>query len=243
MLIFGVAGIALAGIADLYLNQSYSDSVVTARIRRCSSCEAIPQPWQLLPIIGYLRSRGRCPQCSQPLPWRALALPPAMALLFVLAWLTADSAREAWVDAVLGAVLLLLLVTDMERRLIPNRIVYPALPLALALSFVQPEVGPLSALAGGGVLFAFMLAMFIISRGGLGAGDVKMAALVGVSTGLPDALVAMVVGAFLGGMVAVVLLVTRRVRLRQSIPYGPFLALGGVIALLWGSNIVEWYRG
>jgi leader peptidase (prepilin peptidase)/N-methyltransferase len=87
------------------------------------------------------------------------------------------------------------------------------------------------------------LLIALVSRGGMGWGDVKLAALIGLATGFPLVFVAIIMAAILGGVVAVVLLITRRRGRREMIPFGPFLAVAAMVTLLWGNNILGWYLG
>lgn len=241
VLAFAVVGLLVGGLVDLYLEGSYGDVSWRRPPRRCWGCARRERAVDLVPLLVYLRWRGRCPGCGQRLPWRALVLPPATTALFAVAWLAAASWGEAALMALFATVFLALLVTDLERRLIPNRIVYPAMLLALAFSWAWPDRGPLAALAGGGLLFVFMFGLHMVSRGGMGFGDVKMAALLGLAAGLRGSLVGLVVTTLAGGLAAALLLLTRRLRLGQTMPYGPFLAIGGIVALLWGDGLFDRY--
>jgi leader peptidase (prepilin peptidase)/N-methyltransferase len=91
-------------------------------------------------------------------------------------------------------------------------------------------------------LLLFLL-IVILSRGGMGLGDVKMAALMGIMLGYPSVLVAIFLGIMAGGIVAIVLLAARKKGRKQAIPFGPFLALGTMLALIWGNAIWGWYIG
>ena len=121
---------------------------------------------------------------------------------------------------------------DLRRMVIPNRLVYPALVLALAVSGAWPDRGPLDALGGGlGALAVGSIARWL-SHNGLGGGDVKFAALVGATVGYPGLLLAGFVTAIAGGVAAAMLLATRRAEWSARLPYGPFLSLGSIVALL-----------
>jgi leader peptidase (prepilin peptidase)/N-methyltransferase len=96
---------------------------------------------------------------------------------------------------------------------------------------------------GGAIGFVVFLLIALVSRGGMGWGDVKLAALIGLATGFPLVFVAIIMAAILGGIVAVALLVARRRGRREMIPFGPFLAVAAMVTLLWGSNILSWYLG
>jgi Type II secretory pathway, prepilin signal peptidase PulO and related peptidases len=99
------------------------------------------------------------------------------------------------------------------------------------------------AAAGGGIGLGIFLLIVIVSRGGMGWGDVKLAALIGLVFGFPLVFVALLIGVVLGGVVAALLLLLRIKKRKEAIPFGPFLALAAIVTLLWGSNILSWYRG
>jgi prepilin signal peptidase PulO-like enzyme (type II secretory pathway) len=236
-------GLLAGHLLDLFLDRFYSDAPPREPLVRCPACRSPIRPLYLLPLLGYLWHRGRCPDCDQLLPIRALFLPPASALVFVLAALTSEEWGPTILGGLFAAIFLALMTTDLERRLIPNRIVYPAMLLAIALAWVWPDRSIGQVLAGGGLAFAIMLIVFIVSLGRFGFGDVKMATLMGLAAGFP----AMVAGLFLtaisAGLVAVVLLLTGVVKRGQYVPYGPFIALGAIISLFWGNAIIDWYTG
>ena len=103
--------------------------------------------------------------------------------------------------------------------------------------------GIANAAVGGGIGFAIFFLLAVISRGGMGWGDVKLAALIGLATGFPLLLVALEIAALLGGAVALTLLIAKKKKRREAIAFGPFLSIATMITLLWGSNILSWYIG
>ncbi len=120
--------------------------------------------------------------------------------------------------------------------------------VALLLALVpEPGFSQLAAMRvanaaiGGGIGFAIFLVIAIVSRGGMGWGDVKLAALIGLATGFPLVFVAIIMGAILGGIVAVALMIAKKRKRQETIPFGPFLVLAAMVTLLWGSNILNWY--
>jgi leader peptidase (prepilin peptidase)/N-methyltransferase len=244
-IIAALIGLLVGHAVDLSLDRSYSDSPLTGPLTRCPSCQSPARAVHLLPLAGYLLHLGRCPDCRQRLPLRALLLAPASALCFALAALATDAWGATILTGIFCTIFLALLFTDLERRLIPNRIVYPAVVLAMAISWAWPDRNVAQVFAGGGLTFAVMLLMYIISLGNFGFGDVKMATLMGLAAGFP----AMTAGLFFttisAGVVALVLVFTRIAGLHQYryMPYGPFIAIGAIISLLWGHAIFDWYRG
>ena len=236
-------GLLAGHLLDLFLDRFYSDAPPREPLVRCPACRSPIRLLHLLPLLGYLWHRGRCPDCDQLLPIRALFLPPASALVFVLAALTSDELGPMILGGLFAAIFIALMATDLERRLIPNRIVYPAILLAIALSWAWPDRSVGQVFAGGGLAFAIMLAVFIVSLGRFGFGDVKMATLMGFAAGFPAVVVGLFFTAISAGLVAVVLLLLGIVRRGQYIPYGPFIALGAIVSLFWGDTIIDWYTG
>jgi len=132
-----------------------------------------------------------------------------------------------------------------------NKIVYPAMVVALIVSIFLPQSGiillpwpeAVNGVIGGGIGFVFLLIPALIYRGGMGWGDVKMAALIGLVTGFPLVFVSLLMGVIVGGLVAGILLLLKKKKRKEPIPFGPFLAVATIVTLLWGNNIISWYLG
>jgi leader peptidase (prepilin peptidase)/N-methyltransferase len=146
---------------------------------------------------------------------------------------------------------MVILVIDFEHGLILNRIVYPAMAVALLLSVfftiflphvsIVPHI--IKAAIGGGIGLVVFFLIVVLSRGGMGFGDVKLAALIGLAIGYPLIIVALLMGVILGGLAAVILLGLKIKRRREAMPFGPFLAVAAIVTLLWGNQIFNWYMG
>lgn len=153
--------------------------------------------------------------------------------------------------AVFVASMLLLSVADLDTKLIPNRILGPATLVGAVLLvggwiFDMDAGSLLRALLGALAYFFVMYLLAVIARGALGFGDVKLAFLIGGFAGFiswGSVLVAGIGGFLIGGIVSVALLVSGKFGRKDSIPFGPFMAIGGVIAVVWGTAIMEWYLG
>ena len=141
------------------------------------------------------------------------------------------------------SLLLCIAVIDLEHGLVPNALVGPGMALALCLSAFSPAVGPGAALAGAAVGGGIFMLLALVRRGALGYGDVKLAALIGMMTGFPAVLQALILGIVLGGLAAAVLLLTKLRQPKEYMPYAPFLAGGGMATLLYGQHIATWYAG
>jgi leader peptidase (prepilin peptidase)/N-methyltransferase len=146
----------------------------------------------------------------------------------------------AWLFA---AILVVIFVIDLEHQIIPNAVVYPAIPLAFLVPWLTGSHDMISALIGAGVGIGLLLPIALVLPAGLGMGDVKLAVLIGVLVGFPAIFISLLVGIASGAVVAVVLLVTKRRKRRDALPLAPFLIFGLVVAAFWGQPILSWYLG
>ncbi|MEE8386305.1 MAG: A24 family peptidase [Dehalococcoidia bacterium] len=238
-------GLLLGHALDVFFDRLYTDRPLGGPVYRCPHCRQRPRPLDLIPLVGLLWSRGRCPHCGRRLPLHAFLFAPGAAALFTAAELIVDGFGPALLTGFFATVFLALTFTDLERRLIPNRVVYTSILLAAALSWAWPDTSVTQVFAGAlvAVIIAAGLILFSLPFGAnaFGMGDVKMIVLMGVVTGLPSVIVGVLVGTFAAGAAAALLLLLRVVNRRDYIPHGPFLALGAVVALLWGDAIWDWY--
>ena len=196
---------------------------------------------QPVSLPAYLARRA-------PPRWRDVLVHVASAALLALVW--ARYAESSAIQLVLvsfyALVLLLVTVTDLEHRLIPDRAILPAIGIATLAAPLRFGASWPYALIGGliGFLFFFVAARVgerLLGSGALGDGDIKLAAFVGLISSFPQVLIALIVGMFAGGVIGLGLLITRRVTLRSAIPYGPFIVIGGFYAMVWGAEAIRWY--
>jgi leader peptidase (prepilin peptidase)/N-methyltransferase len=205
----------------------------------CMSCGQQIRWYDNLPLVSYALLRGRCRHCQGRIPWVYPAVELLTAVLIagcVLAFgLTADALIASFVCAVLVAISAI----DFEHHIIPNRIVVPAAALVLvANTALHPSPRwALGALGAAGFLFAAALAY----PAGMGMGDVKLALLMGAALGKTVG-VALMAGMLAAMVPSVVLMARHGSKARKmKIPFGPFLAIGAVVALFWGDAILDAY--
>ena len=130
----------------------------------------------------------------------------------------------------------ILFITDIKKMLIPDRIVLPAIVIALLAKPFADNILTALGIAG------FFYALILVTRGkGMGGGDVKLGGFIGLGLGFPNGIVAIFLAFLLGAAFSIAALILRKKRLGQHIPFGPFLVLGSLIALFWGKQIIDWY--
>ena len=223
------------------------ESVVRPR-SRCPACGAEIGARDNIPVLSWLLLRGRCRRCGERISVEYPLLELTTAVLVVLA---AIRYPNPWQAGLVGGLLALmpgLALIDLRHRIIPNRLTYPALLLFslvvllawLIGSAVNPARAAIGLLLYGGILFI----VAVVSRG-MGMGDVKLAALIGLvlgSVGLRFVGVAAAAAIAFGGLGGLVALGMGKGR-KSAIPFGPYLAAGAVVAALWGERIASWYLG
>jgi len=197
-----------------------------------------------IPLVSFLVLQGRCRACAAPIPWRYPLVEATTAALFVAAWLVFGGDLRQFVMAVVFlAMLVAITVIDLRHQIIPDVITLPGIGVGLVASVAADRVSWLQSVVGilvGGGLFVLVI---VLSRGGMGGGDLKLGAMLGAFLGWQALLVGLFVAVMLGGLSAVALLASRRLARKDAIPFGPFLALGGAVALFWGDAILAWYLG
>jgi leader peptidase (prepilin peptidase)/N-methyltransferase len=205
----------------------------------CMSCGAEIRWYDNVPLLSYALLRGRCRSCGTGIGLRYPAVELTTALLVAGCVLAFGLTGDAAVAAVFCIALVAVSATDLEHRIIPNKIVLPAAAVVLAAQTVlhpSPEWA-LCALGASGFLFVAALAY----PAGMGMGDVKLALLMGAMLGRTVS-VALILGMFAALLPGIVLLAKHGQKARKmGIPFGPFLALGSVVALFWGHAILDGY--
>lgn len=192
-------------------------------------------------VIAWATGRRACAACGKLLGLRALLVEIFTPVLFLLAYQRFGPSVYLGLAWAYIAILVLLMVTDLEHRLIQHKIILPAILLAVIGGFFSlPHFGWRAALLGGAVAFVSFYALAWLSRGGLGEGDVTLATFLGLITALPNVIITLIYGILLGGLVSVGLILTRRATLKTFIPYGPFLIIAGLVMLLWGDALSAW---
>ena len=208
----------------------------------CPSCDTAIKPYDNLPVIGWLLLRGRCRAGGVRISARYPAIEALTAVLAVAVVLARHSVHEVALGLVLVTVLVPVAMIDLEHRIIPNAITLPAALAAVGIGVVTKPSGVPEQLIAGAAAGGFLLLFVLAYPRGMGMGDVKLAAVLGLFLGRSVG-VALFVGVLAGTVVGAVIMARRGVEQgrKTAVPFGPFLALGGVVALLAGSPLVHWY--
>ena len=246
-----VAAIVLAAIGGLIIGSFLN--VVAYRLPRgeslahppshCPSCDRPIKPYDNIPVLSWLLLRGRCRNCGAPISPRYPLVEATTGVLYALV------TYARWDDAVgiaLGIILVTILIPialiDYEHRIIPNRITGPAAIVAIAIGLLFDQDFVVEQLIAGAAAGGFFLLAAIAYPRGMGMGDVKLAGVMGLYLGRAVGL-AVLIGLVAGVVVGAIIIArvgTKEGR-KMAVPFGPFLALGGIIAIFAGDAVADWY--
>jgi leader peptidase (prepilin peptidase)/N-methyltransferase len=261
-ILFTMAGLSIGSFLNVCIDRLPAKKSLVYPPSHCDACQKPLSIADNIPLVSYLSLRGRCRYCGAMIPRRVLLVEAITGLLFLLiSWrFILSPVSPEYVPFVLtcfwSCVFLVVIFIDQEHQLILNRVTYPAAIIALLILAADsifpdagileklklvPQPGILSGLIAGAIGFVFFVVVFLINPRGLGIGDIKLVTLIGLVTGFPLVLVALFFGIVIGGIVAIILLIFRKKGRKDVMPYGVFLAIGPIVALLWGNGIIDWY--
>lgn len=256
--VFVLLGLAVGSFLNVCIDRLPGGRSIVTPPSRCDQCGRRLSAPDLVPVASYLWLRGRCRYCQAVLPKRLVIVELTCGAMLGALYLVFGLQPELGVAALWGCVFIVVFVIDLEQGLILNKIVYPCLVVALALAGLVPDLPwlqgigamdrwPQIAIAGlgGGVGFFFFLlvavaAEAILRKEGLGWGDVKLAALIGLVCGFPLVVFVIVVGAAIGLVMA---LLMGRLRTGQTIPFGSALAVASMVAIVAGEAVMDRLAG
>ncbi len=263
-----VLGLVIGSFLNVCIRRIPLEKSIVLPGSRCSACQAPIRPYDNIPVLSWLALRGRCRNCKA----RISALYPAVELLtgalFVVCYLVFGPALEAAKWAIFSALLIVLTITDVRERILPDKVNFTGLGVGLALSlFTRPFDGTalwfanrlfdfppprpvlsftdavLGAVAGSGLLWFVSEGYFHLrGREGMGLGDVKMMAMAGTFLGLKRTLLTILAGSLLGSVIGLLLIALVGKGRDYELPFGTFLGAGALLVVFFGTPALAWYQ-
>lgn len=218
------------------------ESIVTGR-SHCPACKRDLAWYDLIPVLSYLLLGARCRYCHANIAVRYPLVESLTGALFLLIYIHFGPGLVLLKYLFLVALLIAVTFIDIDHFIIPNSLVSAGAIFGLGITLVAHDVSFISALIGAATTGGFLFLVALISRGGMGAGDIKLGLVTGLFLGWPLGLTGLFIGACVGGLLGVILLATRIKSRKDPLPFGPFIGLGTLIALLWGNQILQLVLG
>jgi leader peptidase (prepilin peptidase)/N-methyltransferase len=249
-LIFGVFGLCIGSFLNVVIDRVPANKSIVYPPSSCDACEH-PLNWlDLFPVFSYVILRGRCRYCGAKIPLRVMLVELGTGILTGFLYVHFGFVWMLPVAIIYCAALIAIAMIDLQHQLIFLTIVFPLAVFAAIVNFFTPDLfsvhNLLFGLLGAGVGSVFLLLVMLLylamrKTEGMGLGDVYMAAMMGFMVGFPNIFIALGIAILLGGITAIILLVFTEKSKSDAIPFGDFLAIGTIVALIWGTPLLHWY--
>lgn len=248
-IIGGILGLAIGSFLNVVAYRVPIGRSVVSPPSACPSCSAEITSRDNIPVLSWLLLRGKCRNCAEPISPRYAVVELTTGVLFAI---TPYLVGPVWAIGAywwFAGVTVTLVLTDLDHKRIPNRILFPGTIVGAVLlvvaAMLDGDLGRLLPAALGGLgYFTVMLVIALIARGGFGFGDVKLSLLLGMFLGYLDwqfVGLGFFLAFFFGGVVSILLLVTKIKGRKDKIPFGPYLVLGTYLAIAFGDPFLAWY--
>ena len=239
--VLGLLGAAIGSFLNVVIHRVPRRESVATPASRCPGCGSPISPRDNVPIVSWLVLRGRCRECGISISPRYPLVEALTAAVFVVIAVVRGVDSDLVLELPFAALLIAVGAIDLEHRLIPNRLVLPAAVFGVAAAAILKTGELPELLVAGAAAFFGMLLLALAYPRGMGMGDVKLAGVMGLFLGL--AVLPALLIAFLAGSIAGLGIMARRgmAARKEGVPFGPFLALGALIGLLAGSELIDLY--
>ncbi len=212
----------------------------------CMSCNQPIRFYDNIPVISYLLLRGRCRNCKTPFSFRYPLIELLSGLFALGAFLRWGMSAESLIYYGFIAVLVVITFIDIDHYIIPDVISLPGIPVGVIASFFLPEMtfktSILGVLLGGGILYTVAWTyQFFAHKEGMGGGDIKLLAMIGAFVGWKGVLVTLFIGSIVGTLAGGAVMLYTRSSMKLKIPFGPFLAIGAMVHIFFGEDLIYWY--
>jgi leader peptidase (prepilin peptidase)/N-methyltransferase len=240
-----LCGLCVGSFLNVCIHRLPLKQSVVSPPSRCPGCGNLLRWFDNIPIVSYVALRGRCRTCRTPISLQYPIVEALTAALFLLHFWVFGPTPLFAVRVAFACALLVLFAIDLEHQILPDRITLPGIVVGFACSWFLPP-GPLMSflgiLLGGGLLWGIAeLWLRLRKVDAMGFGDVKMLAMIGAFLGVELMVLTFVLSSMIGGVVAGAMMATRRADLATRVPYGTMLAVGALVASVYGESLIRWY--
>jgi len=239
-IIFSVAGLIIGSFANVIIYRLPRKISIISPFSFCTNCKSRLRFFDNIPVLSYLLLKGRCRQCKEKIPIRYPIVEIIIAILFFLNFYYFSISLLCLSGIILSTVLVIVSFIDMELEVIPNALVLPFTLIGMIISIsmdVRRWWIPIAYCAG---TFVFMLIINLLYPKGMGMGDVKLSMMAGAFLS-NKVIPGLFVGFLIGSVFGIILIAIKKKKLKQSIPFGPFISMGCIVALFYGDKIINWY--
>lgn len=227
---FNVVGIRVPKKVPFHNDRSY-----------CPKCEQQLRFFELIPILSYIIQGGKCRKCQTKISFIYPFVEFMTGLLFAVSYYLIGFQLELIVALLFISLLMIIFVSDMYYMLIPDKILLFFLPIFIAARIFIPLTPWYDAIIGAVVGYVLLAVIIIVSKGGMGAGDMKLFGVIGFVLGWKNILLTFFLAALFGAVIGGAFMMAKKVNKGQPIPFGPFIVMGAIISYFYGQAIINFY--
>ena len=241
-----IFGLCIGSFLNVCIFRLPASQSITKPRSHCPNCNELIRFYDNIPILSYLVLRGRCRFCKEKISLRYPVVEFLTGLFALVTYLKYGITLEALIYYVFVSALIVITFIDIDHQIIPDIITLPGIPLFFAAGFALPGITYIDAiigiLAGGGSLFLVAWIYHLVTKKeGMGGGDIKLLAMIGALIGWQGVLFTIFVASAVGTISGILVMLKARKSMKLAIPFGPFLAIGGIAYIFIGPQLIYWY--
>ena len=207
----------------------------------CTNCHKQLVWYELIPVISYVFQHGRCRGCSGKISLIYPLIEVVTGLLFALSFYVFKFDIEFITALLLISILMIIFVTDLTYMIIPNKVMLFFLPFFIIIRIIQPLHPWWSSLLGAGIAFLLIAMIILISKGGMGGGDLKLFTLLGFILGIKQVMLIFLLSCLIGALLGVLLMALGKLKRKEPMPFGPFIVIATLFTYFLGDFVINWY--
>ncbi len=243
-----VLGLAVGSFLNVVIYRLPQGTIFGNRRSACPKCDRQLAWYHNIPLLSWALLRGKCAFCKEAISWRYPLVELLNTVSYVLALQYLGLTWMAVAYALLGSSLLAIFFIDLDHQIIPDSITLPGIVAGLGVSFLPGGIGLLQSgigllVGGGALLLIALLGDWLFKKESMGGGDIKMAAMLGTFLGWKKALLVFMSSAVIGLIISIIIMsFSKELRETRQIPFGPFLVLAAILAIVCGDQIIGYYQ-
>ena len=245
ILIF-ILGLIVGSFCNVCIYRIPKNESIIYPTSHCPKCRTTIKPVDNIPLLSYILLKGRCRNCGSKISIQYPVVELLTGMIYLIIYLIYGLSIQSLIYIILSSALIIIAFIDLNEQIVPDVISLPGIGVGLILSFFVPYLSfinsALGVVVGGGIILIIALVgSMIFKREAMGGGDVKLAAMIGAFLGWRYTIISLFLGFFLGALAGIFLILSKIKSKEEMVPFGPFIALGSLITLLWGEKIIAWY--
>ncbi|PKM57880.1 MAG: prepilin peptidase [Firmicutes bacterium HGW-Firmicutes-3] len=240
-ILFLLYGIIIGSFLNVCILRIPLNESITFDRSHCPKCGYVLKWYDLIPLLSYIILRGKCRSCQTKISSQYPIIELLNGAAYLGIYLYLGLSWQTLIACFLFSALLVVFMIDLRYKIIPNGLVLFILLLGVIQTFLTRDY--LSHIIGFFIVSGILILLSLMVKNGMGMGDIKLMAAAGLLLGWDQILLALMIGAILGSVIGISLIVIKVIKPREAIPFGPFLATGIMTAMLFGEPIINWYIG